>query len=348
MSKQMLLAASVIGAMLSMAGVACGQGIAAPEAKPVATAKVAKAALNVGDKAPALSIEKFVRGDSVTGFEKGKVYVVEFWATWCGPCIRGMPHLTKLQKEYKDKGVTIIGVTSEDPNNSLADVEKMASEKKDVMAYTVAWDKGRETNKAYMDAAMQSGIPTAFIVDQTGTLAWVGHPMEMDKPLEEVVAGKWDIAKAKADFAKELVIAEAQMVPSNIKKAIRKNDFAAVKKLAADGLAGPLNEEPQFLNGIAWTIVDPAMKVDFAKNKDVLELAIKAAEKANALTKNSDPMILDTYATALFAGGDKAKAIEVQTRALKAVSENKELAAEQREELTKELGERLEQFKNAK
>ena len=121
-----------------------------------------------------------------------------------------------------------------------------------------------------------------------------------------------------------------------------------MKKLAGEGLAGPLNEEPQFLNGIAWTIVDPAMKVDFSKNKDVAELAIKAAEKANTLTKNSDPMILDTYATALFAGGDKAKAIEVQTRALAAVKENKELADEQREELTKELSQRLEQFKNAK
>jgi thiol-disulfide isomerase/thioredoxin len=347
MSKQMLLAAGVIGAMLSVAGVACGQG-AAPVAQPAAVAKVVKAALNIGDKAPALSIEKFVRGDSVTGFEKGKVYVVEFWATWCGPCKVSMPHLTKLQEEYKDKGVTIIGVTSEDPNNSLADVEKMAAAKKDVMAYTVAWDKGRETNKAYMDAAMQSGIPTAFIVDQTGTLAWVGHPMEMDKPLEAVVAGKWDLAKAKADFAKELVIAEAKMVPSKIEKAIRKGDFSEVQKLATQGLDGPLNEDAQFLNGIAWTIVDPAMKVDFAKNKDVLELAIKAAEKANALTKNSDPMILDTYATALFAGGDTAKAIQVQTRALDAVKDSKQLPDKQREKLTKELTERLEQFKNAK
>jgi len=348
MSKHTLLAAGVIGAMLSMAGVAAAQGIAAPEAQPAVAAKVTKAALNVGDKAPALSIEKFVRGDSVTGFEKGKVYVVEFWATWCGPCKTSMPHLTKLQEQYKNKGVTIIGVTSEDPNNSLEDVEKMAAAKKDVMAYTVAWDKGRETNKAYMDAAMQNGIPTAFIVDQTGTLAWVGHPMQMDEPLEAVVAGKWDLAKAKAEFAKELVMAEAQMVPGNIKRAIRKNDFATVTKLASEGLAGPLNDEPQFLNGIAWTIVDPAMKVDFAKNKEVLALAIKAAEKANTLTKNSDPMILDTYATALFANGDKAKAIEAQTRALAAVKENKEMSDEQREELTKELSERLEQFKKAK
>lgn len=357
MSKRMQMVSGVAGVMLSLAGLAHGQATPAaqpsvPVAQPVAQAAAPKATLNVGDKAPALTIEKFVKGDPVTGFEKGKVYVVEFWATWCGPCRASMPHLSKLQSEYKDKGVTIIGVTSEDPRNSLADVEKMANsktkEKTDTMGYTVAWDKGRETNKAFMEAAMQNGIPTSFVIDQTGTLAWVGHPMKLDEVLKDVVAGTWDMAKAKAEFKKDLLSAEAEMVPSNIKKALRKGDAAGATALAKQGLEGPLADEPEFLNGIAWTIVDPGNKFDLAKNTELLDLAVKAAAKASTLTKDAEPGILDTYATALFAKGDKAKAIEIQTKAVAIAKDIKGPSDEQRAEMVKELSERLDQFKNAK
>jgi thiol-disulfide isomerase/thioredoxin len=154
-----------------------------------------KKQLKVGDAAPSLSVEKWVKGEPVTGFEKGRVYVVEFWATWCGPCIASMPHMTELQAQYKDQ-VTVISVTSADPKNTLDKVEAMVKDKGDEgMGYTVAWDKGRETNDAYMKAAGQNGIPCAFIVDAESKVAWIGHPRRMDEKLAEVVRGAGKVKK---------------------------------------------------------------------------------------------------------------------------------------------------------
>ncbi|MFO0492586.1 MAG: TlpA disulfide reductase family protein, partial [bacterium] len=159
-----------------------------PAAEPVAP----KTTLTVGDKAPALVVEKFLKGEPVTAFTPGKVYVVEFWATWCGPCIAAFPHLSKLQAEYKDKGVTFIGVNVwERPYNegTLDKVAAFVEKQGERMAYTVAFDgKEAKTNKAWMEAAGQNGIPHAFIVNQDGIIAWMGHPMGMDEPLSKIVA----------------------------------------------------------------------------------------------------------------------------------------------------------------
>ena len=68
--------------------------------------------LNVGDAAPPLSIVEWVKGDEfdLAKDMKRQFHVVEFWATWCGPCIQAMPHLSALQAEYEGRGVTIIGI----------------------------------------------------------------------------------------------------------------------------------------------------------------------------------------------------------------------------------------------
>src|SRR5947207_870817 len=65
--------------------------------------------LKVGDAPPKLQPGKWLQGEAVTEFKSDKVYVVEFWATWCGPCKESIPHLNELQKKYKDKGVVMIG-----------------------------------------------------------------------------------------------------------------------------------------------------------------------------------------------------------------------------------------------
>ncbi|RYG47047.1 TlpA family protein disulfide reductase, partial [bacterium] len=165
------------------------------------------AGLTVGDKAPALKVAKWVKGEPIAAFEPGKVYVVEFWATWCGPCKVSIPHLSELAKKYKDKvAFTGVAVWEREKTDYTTKVPQFVEQMGDKMAYRVASDDPEETPmaKTWMQAAGQNGIPSAFIVDQKGEIAWIGHPMlGLDETLEKVVAGTWDKAKFAADFKEE-------------------------------------------------------------------------------------------------------------------------------------------------
>lgn len=153
--------------------------------------------LEVGSKAPAIGATKWVKGKEVKKFEKGKVYVVEFWATWCGPCIANIPHLTEIQKTYSD--ITVIGMAASEQDKDSKKVEEFVKGKGDEMGYTVAFDNGSgNMSKNWMQAAEQRGIPCAFIVDGDGKIAFVGHPG--DSKFEETIKS---LSKAKKDDKKK-------------------------------------------------------------------------------------------------------------------------------------------------
>ena len=140
-------------------------GLAAPIlCKAQDDPKKPEAKLKVGDPAPAFKVSKWLQGTEVKSFEKGKVYVVEFWATWCGPCIVMMPHMSDLQHEYKEKGVTFIGFTAKDPNNTAEKVEQFVEKRGPKLKYTFAYADNRDTYDAWMKAADQNGIPCCFVV----------------------------------------------------------------------------------------------------------------------------------------------------------------------------------------
>jgi thiol-disulfide isomerase/thioredoxin len=311
-SKRNLIVALTAAAVLAPAALA--QHGDATAAQPAAAAPAAKApTLKVGDKAPALTVANWVKGDQVTGFEKGKVYVVEFWATWCGPCKASIPHLTALQKEYKDKGVTIIGMTSKDPNNSLEAVQQMVKDRGDEMNYTVAFDDARKTNEAYMKASGQRGIPTAFIVDKESKLAWIGHPMEMDAVLGHVVAGTWtDEMRTKLETEKKNAMGDSLA----FQEALESNDPAKILAVGPK-MISKLGTNGAAMNQLAWTIVDPKGKIapTLKDNPKLLDLAFEAAQKAEKASPK-DGAILDTVARVYFIKGDKAKAIEIQKKAV--------------------------------
>lgn len=152
-------------------------------------------AAELGDAAKPLDIKDWVKGSPVDlAAGKGKtIYVVEFWATWCPPCRTSIPHLTDMQKKFKDQGVVFIGLSDEKTDVVKKFVEKMG----DKMDYTVAIDGGK-TSEAYMEAYGVRGIPHAFIVDKAGLVVWHGHPMDqLEETLAQVVAGKFDMSTAK-------------------------------------------------------------------------------------------------------------------------------------------------------
>jgi thiol-disulfide isomerase/thioredoxin len=350
--------------------------------QPEEKKKEEKKVLSVGDKAPALTIEKWIKGEPVTGFEKGKVYVVEFWATWCGPCIASMPHISELQKKYKDKGLTVIGTNIwEDQkynDETLQKVKDFVAEQGDKMAYTVAYDgAAKAMDKNWMGAAGRTGIPSAFIVNQDGVIAFVGHPMKMDEPLEKIIAGKYDLKEAAEAARKEAEEAtkvrelqgDYRKVGSLMQSGKHDEALAAIDKLMGKSasldpqlavnkysilLNGKKDYEKAYayaeeiadkyfkddamgLNNLAWQIVDPEGEV---KNPN-LALALRLSERAVA--KDPGWANLDTLARVHFLKGDLAKAIDNQKKAVESVKKESGVP----EQFIDELETRLKEYEKA-
>lgn len=223
-------------------------------------------AAKIGDKAAPLVIKDWVKGSAVNVHDGKNIYVVEFWATWCGPCRTSIPHLTDLQKKFKDKHVVFIGISDEDKSDVAPFVKEMSAK----MDYVVACDKDRETSTGYMKAYDQSGIPTAFIVGKDGKVLWFGHPMDnLEETLTEIVAGKFDLTAAiKRDEGRALVGEFQQLNAQGDPKA----------KAIGTKLLTLFADDPKALTALAFeAVADPkAPQRDFA----FAESALDAAEKA--------------------------------------------------------------------
>ena len=133
----------------------------------IAVTVSARAELMVGDKAARLQTGKWIQGEPVTGFDSNHVYIVEFWATWCGPCVQTIPHLNQLWQAFKDRGVIVIGVDIWDSDEAVAPfVKKMGTN----MTYRVALDDKRQDPEGFMGTTWwkrktnNHGIPAAFMM----------------------------------------------------------------------------------------------------------------------------------------------------------------------------------------
>ncbi|MBI1302403.1 MAG: redoxin domain-containing protein [Phycisphaera sp.] len=130
--------------------------------------------LKVGMDAPEFTVGSWIQGEIDGISDPSKTYIVEFWATWCGPCMRSIPHLNKLHQRFRGAGLVIIGISDE----SASTVKPFVARKGNSMSYPVAIDTQDKTmNTKWMKAANQPGIPSAFIV-RGGKILWIGNPLD--------------------------------------------------------------------------------------------------------------------------------------------------------------------------
>ena len=126
---------------------------------------------------PLISGLTWLKGDPIEIPSSSHVLVIEFWATWCGPCRQMPPHLTKLQQKYASKGLKVIGVSTDEDKGAAAQfVAKMGSE----MEYLVCLDSAKQAYETLMTASGVHSIPHAFVIDRSGKIIYSSHPASPD------------------------------------------------------------------------------------------------------------------------------------------------------------------------
>ncbi|MFD0893056.1 TlpA family protein disulfide reductase [Luteolibacter ambystomatis] len=195
-------------------------------------------ALQAGDRVTpeALGQAKFVQGSVPKEWEPGKLYFIECWATWCGPCIASIPHVNELHKKYSEKGLRVIGLNVWD-DGPYEKVEKFVKAKGEGMSYPVAFvGKGGAFETSWLKPAGVTGIPHTFLV-RDGKLLATQHPGQLtDEVIGKLLAGGDGEAQALGVIAQQKAdrAAETQLY-KDFRAAQAKKDTAAMAQ-AIQGL----------------------------------------------------------------------------------------------------------------
>ncbi|MCB0826895.1 MAG: redoxin domain-containing protein [Armatimonadetes bacterium] len=321
-----------------------------------------------GDTAPSFKVGGWAKGEPVTEIKKGRITVIEFWATWCGPCIEAMPHLSEQALRYQDQ-VDVIGISiREEGENTPGQVQKFVKEHTNEMRYRVAWDGDNHMFEKWYKPSGVLGIPAAYIVNEKGIITWIGHTMEIDDPLAATAMGTINIPQNRAQYLQQVKEYEITRKWSA--------DLTAAKKLFADGdeasadeiFADLIKRKPEQRYNIeveklilisqkseGRALVQISARHNRASQDDaeILALlsevilykngskivALDAAEKALTIVTNESFYQLESIANAFFLLEKWGKAIPVIERALKAsehISEEQNPQIEMRRQMLRD------------
>jgi thiol-disulfide isomerase/thioredoxin len=163
------------------------------------------AAVEAGKPAPPLSLTPILQapaGSAATWDAfRGKATVLEFWATWCGPCVEAIPHWNKLVERFQDRPIRFLSITDESPELIARFLTREAD---------LVWI-GLDGQGKTLDSFMVGARPTTVLVDANGIVRAIGHPKGLTEPaLDDLLAGK------PVTFMFESGGADTQALPQSI------------------------------------------------------------------------------------------------------------------------------------
>jgi thiol-disulfide isomerase/thioredoxin len=141
--------------------------------------------------------------DAITGSPvsmkalKGKVVVIDFWATWCGPCVAAMPHMKELYAKYHGQSVEFIGVSLDKPKEE-GGLDRLKSFVKE---HEIRWPQyymGNAWDSEFSKSWGINAIPAVFVVDTQGNLYSVAAHGKLDEMIPELLAKKGEAARRPA------------------------------------------------------------------------------------------------------------------------------------------------------
>lgn len=312
--------------------------------------------LKIGDKAPEFKVDGWLKGSPQT-LGNGNITVVEFWATWCLPCRNAIPHLSLLAKKYKGK-VNFVGVNvhESNPKDYKTKSPALVKEFGDKMDYNVAFDSTGKMWDNWIEAAQCNGIPSTFLIDAGGKIAWIGHPDDLNNVIERLLDGKLDIEEEKKKRYGKKMSPEELTVWKNAEERIEKVIKAIRDKKyqeANDLTEKVLMDFPQYaksyysfklgamsrgkLPGLD-TYIDSLAKEKFMNSPEeksyaltiilneghtssVYKSSFKLAEKMMEQAPNN-ARCMQAYALAAWYSGDKEKALATQKRAVDSLKQS--------------------------
>ena len=134
-----------------------------------------------GKPMPPLNVSQWINGEVKPADLKGKVIVVDFYATWCGPCMAAIPHNNEMLKKYHDKGLVVVGVCTSSHGQEVF----AANAKEHAMQYPLARDAELKSEKAWA----VHYYPTYAVIDRKGVIRAIGlQPQHVETVVQKLLA----------------------------------------------------------------------------------------------------------------------------------------------------------------